>query len=70
MIQRSTLKLNGIIYEYISPLSLTELLDYLGFNRDVILIDYNGTIIQKQNWNAIKVQNQDNIEILTLAGGG
>ena len=70
MIQRSTLKLNGIIYEYISPLSLTELLDYLGFNHDVILIDYNGTIIQKQNWNAIKVQNQDNIEILTLAGGG
>ena len=70
MTERSTLKLNGIKYEYINPLSLNELLNYLGFNRDVILIDYNGTIIQKQNWNAIKVQNQDNIEILTLAGGG
>ena len=70
MTERSTLKLNGIKYEYINPLSLNELLNYLGFNRDVILIDYNGTIIQKQNWNAIKLQNQDNIEILTLAGGG
>ena len=70
MAERSTLKLNGIKYEYITPLSLNELLNYLGFNRDVILIDYNGTIIQKQNWNTIKLQNQDNIEILTLAGGG
>ena len=68
--QYSTLKLNGILYEYINPLSLNELLDYLGFNLDVILIDYNGTIIQRQMWETIEIQNKDKLEILTLAGGG
>ena len=68
--QRSTLKLNGIFYEYINPLLLSELLDYLGFNCDVILVDYNGTIIQRQMWQSIQIQNHDNLEILTLAGGG
>ena len=70
MMKYSTLKLNGILYEYVNPLSLNELLNYLGFNLDVILIDYNGTIIQRQMWKTIQIQNQDNLEILTLAGGG
>ena len=70
MSERSILKLNGIVYEYIKPLLLNELLDYLGFNLDIILIDYNGTIIQRQMWKTIEIQNQDNFEILTLAGGG
>ena len=70
MMKYSTLKLNGILYEYVNPLSLNELLNYLGFNLDVILIDYNGTIIQRQMWKTIQIQNQDKLEILTLAGGG
>lgn len=70
MIQRSLVKLNGLSYEYKSPLSIYDLLDYLGFNLDVILVDYNGAIVQKHLWSTIQIKNKDNLEILTLAGGG
>ena len=70
MIKRPIFKLNGILYEYLKPLLLNELLEYLGFNFDVILVDYNGTIIHRQMWKTIQIQNHDNLEIVTLAGGG
>ena len=57
-------------YLFKNDTTLNELLNYLGFNLDVILIDYNGTIIQRQMWKTIQIQNQDKLEILTLAGGG
>lgn len=61
---------NGSPYEYIKPFSAQDLLLYLGFNTDVILVDYNGSILQKEEWPTIFLQNQDRIEIITLAGGG
>jgi sulfur carrier protein len=46
------------------------LLKYLGFKLDLIVIDYNGTILPREFWATTKLQNQDKIEILTVAGGG
>ena len=63
-------KINGLQYEYITPMSIFELLIYLGFNIDTILIDYNGTIITKKNWKKTFLNNLDTLEIITLAGGG
>lgn len=68
--QSSLVKLNGLLYEYKPPLSIYNLLEYLGFNLNVILVDYNGAIVQKHLWTTIQIKNKDNLEILTLAGGG
>lgn len=70
MKQLSHLKLNGVLYEYKQPLSLKNMLEYLGFNAEIILLDYNGIIIPRSRWGKIILRSDDQIEVLTLAGGG
>lgn len=70
MTKLRTIKINGVLYGCNEKLSLTDLLEYLGFNLGVILIDYNGTIIHRPLWAKILIDDHDAIEILTLAGGG
>ena len=70
MLKQPIIQLNGISYEYKKSLSIYELLNYLGFNLNVVLVDYNGNVIPKPRWSTIQLQDQDKIEILTLAGGG
>jgi thiamine biosynthesis protein ThiS len=62
--------LNGYSYEYADSISAYDLLIYLGFNTKLILIDYNGSILQKEQWEQVFLENNDCIEIITLAGGG
>ena len=50
--------------------TIFELMEYLGFNKRVIVIDYNGTILEKSLWKEIILQNKDCLEILSIAGGG
>jgi thiamine biosynthesis protein ThiS len=42
----------------------------LGFNQNVIVLDYNGTILEKNRWKQTYLQNKDYLEILSIAGGG
>jgi len=51
-------------------MSAYDLLVYLGFNTKLILIDYNGSILQKEQWSQVFLENDDCLEIITLAGGG
>jgi len=46
------------------------LLNYLGFNTALIVVDYNGSILPKEFWSCTTLQTNDTIEILTVAGGG
>ena len=62
--------INGARYLFTSPFTILELLVYLGFNMNVIVIDYNGSILQKSLWKQIYLKNEDNLEILSIAGGG
>ena len=65
-----SLILNGLSYEYKSPMTIMNLLEYLGFNIRVIIVDYNGTILPKKAWQKKYLKENDSIEILTIAGGG
>jgi sulfur carrier protein len=64
------LNINGLLYEYQPPMSTFDLLTYLGFNIDLILVDYNGTLLPKEQWEVLSLKEGDSLEILTLAGGG
>lgn len=64
------LNINGLLYEYQPPMSTFDLLTYLGFNTDLILVDYNGTLLPKEQWEVLSLKEGDFLEILTLAGGG
>ena len=76
MIKRSQsllkFKINGQIYLYknISTLNVKDLLTYLGFNKNVIVVDHNGFILERKSWNQTLLQNNDSLEILSIAGGG
>ena len=62
--------INGSNYIFDSAVTILMLIDYLGFNKNVIVIDYNGMILEKSLWNNTYLQNKDCLEILSIAGGG
>ena len=62
--------INGIKYLFNLTFTVLELIDYLGFNKNVIVIDYNGSILEKRNWGQTTLQTKDALEILSIAGGG
>ena len=43
------LAINGFKYIFNSSLTIFELMSYLGFNKNVIVIDYNGIILDKND---------------------
>jgi sulfur carrier protein len=69
-IKKKIIRINGATYFYKAPFTVLSLLDYLGFKTNLIVIDYNGTILQKESWHQTNLKSEDNLEILTVAGGG
>ena len=68
--QNKILNINGSNYIFCYVLTVLELINYLGFNRNVIVIDYNGVVLEKKNWKKTYLNNKDSLEILSIAGGG
>ena len=64
------LNINGSKYVFNYNFTISDLMDYLGFNKNVIVIDYNGTIIEKNIWEFTSICDNDSLEILSIAGGG
>ena len=64
------LTINGKRYKYKYSFTVLSLLTYLGFKTDLIVVDYNGTILQKEFWPQTRINSNDMLEILTVAGGG
>jgi thiamine biosynthesis protein ThiS len=65
-----SISINGSKYIFNSKFTVLGLMDYLGFNKSVIVIDYNGSILDKKRWANVQLQNRDHLEILSIAGGG
>ena len=53
-LKNERLVINGQSYEYLPPINMKDLLLYLGFNPKVIVIDYNGRVLQKDFWSKTK----------------
>jgi len=62
--------INGLNYLLKSKFTILELMDYLGFNKNVIVVDYNGTILEKKAWDQTILETKDSLEIVSIAGGG
>lgn len=52
------------------PQSLPQLLESLGFNLRLIAIEYNGEILHQQFWSETIIKSGDQIEVVTIVGGG
>ena len=70
LLSNKAVNINGIRYLFNFNFTVLELIDYLGFNKNVIVIDYNGSILEKANWERTILKTKDSLEILSIAGGG
>ena len=64
------LQVNGETHHCISPITLPELLQQLGFNLRLIAVEYNGEILHRQFWTETQIKNGDRLEVVTIVGGG
>ena len=62
--------LNGQKYITSSNITIADLVHYFGYNKSLLVIEYNQFICSKPQWNKILIQNNDKIEIITIVGGG
>lgn len=61
---------NGYKYFTESDLTLRDLTNYFNYNASLFVLEYNNLICDKKNWDKIKIQMNDRIEIVTIVGGG
>ena len=50
--------------------SVKSLIDYLGQKPNLIVVEYNGIILEPKKWAYQKVKDGDRFEIVTIVGGG
>ena len=61
---------NGEEYYITQTISLNELIKYFAYQSTLFVVEYNKFICNKNQWDKIKIKNNDTIEIITIVGGG
>jgi thiamine biosynthesis protein ThiS len=65
-----TLQINGQAREFAEDLTLSGLLDQLGFKRDRVAVELNRDIVARAQWEATTLKDGDKLEIVHFVGGG
>ena len=67
------LTINGetkIIESGPNPITISMIIKELGHHPQLIVIEFNGSIIEPKFWREQIVQDGDKMEIVTIVGGG
>ena len=62
--------LNGEMYFTKQNINIFDLLKYFNYNDDLLVLEYNKLICNKMSWKNTFIQDHDQIEIVTIVGGG
>jgi thiamine biosynthesis protein ThiS len=62
--------INGEKRELGDNLTITEMLDNLALPAERIAVELNRQVIRKKDWQNIKLNDADRIEIIHFVGGG
>ena len=49
---------------------LSKALNLMGYNPNTIVVELNNLIINSINWEKVKLKDGDNLEIVSIVGGG
>jgi len=49
---------------------VSDLLKELNLNNDMVAVELNKEIVHRQNFDKVKLNSNDKLEIVTVAGGG
>ena len=67
------LKINGefkTIVDSNEELFLEGLIENLGYQPQLVVVELNGVIINPQDWVNAKIKDGDCLEVVTIVGGG
>nr|ARO91113.1 thiamine biosynthesis protein [Flintiella sanguinaria] len=67
---RIRIQLNGQHFSCYEDTSINILLDYLDFESDQIILEYNSEILCNKMFIETKLKEGDKLEIITIVGGG
>ena len=62
--------LNSEKYTLEADISLHDLIIYFNYNESLLVLEYNQVIFDKRYWKTTFIQDSDEIEIVTIVGGG
>lgn len=60
---------NGNSKDFPSDITIDELIETMGFPKNIVIVKVNGKRISKENYNE-KLDKDSNIEIYSFIGGG
>lgn len=70
-VEYSTIFVNGQPFNCLNDMSLKDVLLYLDFNIDTIIVEYNKSqILRSNSFESFYLKNNDSLEIITIVGGG
>ncbi len=70
MAESITLRVNGEARIAPAGLCLDRLLEALGYQPRLVVVEFNGSILSRQNWPSQPVVESDVLEVVTIVGGG
>jgi sulfur carrier protein len=53
-----------------TPSTLVLVIEALAFNPQLVVAEHNGVIVPRTQWANTEVNDGDNLEIVTIVGGG
>lgn len=62
--------LNGEEFFSDKVINLLNVIEYFNYNSSLLVLEYNYFICPKENWETIFINDKDQIEIVTIVGGG
>lgn len=62
--------LNDQLYYIDQTITILDLIRYFNYNKSVLVLELNKLICNKDKWSNNVISDQDNIEIVTIVGGG
>jgi len=65
-----TVTVNGEKRELKGPVKLTAFLETLDINPRYVAVAHNETVLQRQKWSEVVLQDGDVLEIVRMVGGG
>jgi thiamine biosynthesis protein ThiS len=62
--------LNGEPREVSSDITVADLVDSLGMKRERVAIERNREVVRRADWEVVRLQTGDRIELVHFVGGG
>jgi sulfur carrier protein len=62
--------INGEAREIVAQTNLTRLLEQFSMPQERIAVEVNKEVVRKKDWETIKINDADRIEIIHFVGGG